>query len=314
MVDSPSGNLWAITSYFNPVGYRRRLENYRIFRQNLAVPLVTVELSFNGSFQLGPGDADILVQLHSGAVLWQKERLLNVALRSLPDSVDKVAWLDCDVVFESDDWAERACRALDEFALLHLFHERYEFPRDLALEHLDSWKADPTAQSAVYRVVVGEAAPEEVCVPGGVLKRSTTGLAWASRRDVIEQHGLYDACIVGNGDRAILSAALGKFDRFAQALEMNARREEHYLAWAKPYFNTTRGRVSYIQGRIFHLWHGDLNDRRHGERHRGFAQFDFDPFTDIAAGENGCWRWNSGKRKMHEFVRDYFKSRNEDGR
>src|SRR5262245_19902909 len=70
-----ASNLWAITCYFNPIGYQRRLENYHTFRQNLAVPLVTVELAFNGAFQLHSGDADILVQLRGGDVLWQKERL-----------------------------------------------------------------------------------------------------------------------------------------------------------------------------------------------------------------------------------------------
>src|SRR5215813_11905127 len=118
-----ASNLWAITCYFNPIGYHRRLENYHTFRQHLAVPLVTVELAFSGSFELQRGDADILVQLRGGDVLWQKERLLNLALKSLPDCCDKVAWLDCDVVFESDDWAARASQALDHVELLHLFHE-----------------------------------------------------------------------------------------------------------------------------------------------------------------------------------------------
>ena len=66
--------MWAITSYFNPVGYRRRLSNYRTFRADLAVPLVAVELSFDGRFELTDDDADILIQLSGGAVLWQKDR------------------------------------------------------------------------------------------------------------------------------------------------------------------------------------------------------------------------------------------------
>ena len=91
MVDPRSQSLWAITCYFNSVGYRRRLENYHTFRQHLKVPLVTVELSFDNKFQLASGDADILVQVRSTAVLWQKERLLNLALKSLPSECEKVA-------------------------------------------------------------------------------------------------------------------------------------------------------------------------------------------------------------------------------
>ena len=100
---------------------------------------------------------------------------------------------------------------------------------------------------------------------------------------------------------------------FAQALEMNARRTEHYLAWARPYFNRIQGRIGHIAGRVFHLWHGDLNNRRHQARHRPFAQFDFDPYTDIALDRNGCWHWNSEKPEMQAFVAHYFESRKEDG-
>ena len=44
--------MWAVTSYYNPAQFKRRSANYKIFRANLGVPLVTVELSFNGHFEL----------------------------------------------------------------------------------------------------------------------------------------------------------------------------------------------------------------------------------------------------------------------
>jgi hypothetical protein len=54
------GALWALTSYFNPLGYRRRIENYRQFRARLGAPLATVELGYGGRYDLGSGDGDIL--------------------------------------------------------------------------------------------------------------------------------------------------------------------------------------------------------------------------------------------------------------
>jgi hypothetical protein len=42
--------------------------------------------------------------------------------------------------------------------------------------------------------------------------------------------------------------------------------------------------------------------------------YDFDPAADIAVDSSGCWRWNSDKPAMHEFVRGYFATRYEDGR
>ena len=72
--------MWAMTSYINPMRYKRRFTNYKMFREKLGIPLVTVELSFDGHFELTDKDADILIQISGGAVLWQQNRLLNVAL------------------------------------------------------------------------------------------------------------------------------------------------------------------------------------------------------------------------------------------
>jgi hypothetical protein len=306
--------LWAITCYFNPVGYSRRLENYRVFRRRLTVPLVTVELSFDSAFQLCNEDADILVQIRGRDVMWQKERLLNIALERVPKHCDKVAWLDCDIVFGSDGWAERASRALDTSVVVHLFHERHDLPRHAIVDDLSCWSAPATSYSVVSKLAAGEARPEDLFFANAPLQRgSTAGLAWASRREVLEEHRLYDACILGTGDRAMLCAALGKLDYGARATLMNDRWRRHYLAWARPYSESVMGRVGSIQGRLFHLWHGDIKDRQYGERHGRLQAFDFDPVTDIALDDGGCWRWNSDKTALHAFVRSYFESRNEDG-
>ena len=114
--------MWALTTYFNPVRYKRRLSNYRIFRSNLSIPLVTVELSFDGEFELTKNDADVLIQLSGGAVLWQKERLLNIGIKSIPSAVENFAWIDCDILFGRSDWAKEAEEQLNErYSIVQLF-------------------------------------------------------------------------------------------------------------------------------------------------------------------------------------------------
>jgi hypothetical protein len=305
--------FWAITSYFNPAGYLSRLPNYRIFRSNLAVPLVTVELSFTGKFELGPGDADILVQVTGGDVLWQKERLLNLALASLPADCDYVAWIDCDVVFLNPDWRAQAVAALREFTLIQLFGERCNLEPG-ARPDPDAGPCDFLCESVARKIVMGTVEPADLykaSIP--LLRKSTAGLAWAMRHDVLEAHGFYDVCILGSGDRAILCAALGRFDYGIDAVGMGGRQIEHYLAWARPFYNTVRGEIGYIEGRVCHLWHGDLMNRRYSLRHEGLAPFGFDPFTDIVIDPKGCWRWKGNKTEMHDYVRGYFESRKEDG-
>lgn len=130
---------------------------------------------------------------------------------------------------------------------------------------------------------------------------------------MLDRHGLYDTRILRSGDRAMLCAAIGTLEHCTEALLMNDRQREHYLAWARPFFETVQGRIGYIPGLVLHLWHGEVKDRQHRVRDRAFAAFGFDPFSDIALNAHGCWRWSSDKRDLQVFVRRYFASRNEDG-
>jgi hypothetical protein len=304
--------LWAITSYFNPAGYRNRLKNYRIYRKRLGVPLVTVEFSCGGSFELGAGDADVLVQIRGPDLLWQKERLLNLALQSLPAGCDTVAWLDGDVVLTRADWPSAASRLLEEHPLVQLYHERYNLPPDTLPEQANGRHA--AGHAVAHQLRHHLVSPEAMGVPGSTHRLGIAlGLAWAARRRLLETHGFYDVGVLGGGDRALACAAFAQFDGLRDTWSLNPRWSEHFLAWARPFHADVRGEVGCVGGSCFHLWHGTRENRRYVERYRGFRAFDFDPGRDLAIDASGCWRWNSDKPEMHRYVRDYFHSRREDG-
>jgi hypothetical protein len=268
-------------------------------------------MSTVGRFELHRDDADIMVQLSDGDVMWQKERLLNTALRYLPNDCDIIAWLDCDVVFGDDKWPARARSALDSYRLVQLFGERCDiFPwYDFNLSDICAG-----APSRGYKIATGRYRIEREYREAGILVSdySVPGYAWAARRDLLQKHGLYDARIVGSGDLAILSAAMGEFDHYRKSHAMNARQIQHFRDWADPFFAEVAGNVGYIEGHIFHLWHGDRKDRRYETRQQSALKAGFDPFTDIAVAPSGCWRWNTDKPQLHRELRDYFASRNED--
>jgi hypothetical protein len=306
-------DLWAITSYFNPVRYRRRLSNFRTFRQRLKVPLVAVELSYADDFELQEPDADILIRLRGGAVLWQKERLLNLALQALPESCRYVAWLDCDVVFGSEHWAESAVRLLERFGMIQLFRDAHYLSPDRAAPGSET-DVELTRPSAAFSISSG--IPARTAIGHALNTRagtSATGFAWAARRTLLGQHGFFDACILGGGDRAMNCAATQCFEEMAKRHYWNKRQQDRYAAWAAPFYESVRGEIGYLEGDIFHLWHGNMPDRNTRTRHQGFQQYQFDPYIDIAIGANGCWQWNTEKPQMHDYVSRYFLSRREDG-
>jgi hypothetical protein len=300
--------LWAVTCYFNPMRYARRLANYREFRARLGAPLLAVELGYDGRFDLGDGDADAVLRLPGTDVMWQKERLLNVAIAALPPECAKVAWLDCDVVFPRAGWDERAARLLDRVPLAQLFrHARY-LGRDG-----DVARARPSLVSGV----ADGASPEE-CLrhpsPDARPGTYSCGLAWAARRALLAEHGLYDANIIGGGDRAIACAAYGCFGHEVEWHSLTPAQERHYRAWAASLHDAVAGAVGFLDEDLHHLWHGEVRDRAFGARHEGLARFGFDPHADIAVDAHGCWRWSSDKPDLHRYVRDYFAARAEDGR
>jgi hypothetical protein len=290
--------------------YQRRRANYRAFRERLNVPLVAVELAYGPDFELTERDADILIQLRGRDVMWQKERLLNVALRALPKSCRRVIWTDCDIVFEADDWSERVSRLLDRFILVQAFSLAHHLsPGGMPAETGTSILF--TQPSVVLTMASGT---QEGANPFGRptgAGSTNKGLAWATHRELLDETGFYDACIVGGGDLAMVAAAYGCFDVVMR--NMNDKQKEHYLAWATPCYEMFGAGTSFLDCRLFHLWHGEVDNRSYRERHDGLRRHDFDPFEDITHDANGSWRWNTNKPEMHEYVRDYFASRKEDG-
>jgi hypothetical protein len=135
----------------------------------------------------------------------------------------------------------------------------------------------------------------------------------AARRELLDKHGLYDACIVGGGDRALLAGASGGFEEVTEAYAMNRPQQMHFLTWAEQLREAARGEIGCVPGDLIHLWHGEMSDRRTPERYFEFAGFNFNPYEDIALDPGGCWQWNSGKSAMHAYLREYFAARNEDG-
>lgn len=298
--------LWAITSFFNPAGYRRRLLNYRRFRAALRIPLAAVELSFNGSWELAHDDADILVRVADGDVMWQKERLLNLVLAQLPPECRYVAWIDGDVLMQDSRWPERAVQALATTPVVQLFST----VRHVGNSGSAVAGAADRAQSAAACVLGGQ--PPSVIV--GTMNTYAHGYALAARRDVLERHGLYDRCVIGGGDTALLGAAYGVPEVIAEGWRMSAAQRDHYSRWAAGFHADVRGRVGALGGEIHHLWHGDLADRRYGLRHADLEPHRFDPNLDIHLGSDGAWRWAGDKPGLHALLRDYFRDRHEDGR
>jgi len=135
----PVDDLWIVTSYFNPAGYRTRRANYDVFAERIiesGLKLFVIECALGGApFELAA--APHVMQVRARAALWHKERLLNLAFARLPRECAKLAWLDADIVFDNPNWAVETSRLLDR----HAFVQPFEHP-------CASWRATNTPRAA----------------------------------------------------------------------------------------------------------------------------------------------------------------------
>lgn len=289
--------LWAVTAVFNPTGRRNLLAHYQRFRAELPIPLAVAELSFDGSWELAEHDADLLLRVTDGDVLWQRERLVNLLVAKLPPECEYVAWIDADLLFQNPDWPQHTVEKLASVPLTQLFSTACHLAQDGSVP--------PAGLPSAAAVALRGETPFRPKVKHG--------MAWAARRELIEQHGLYDGCVIGGADTVLLGAAYGVPEIVVDDKHMSAAQRDHYTRWAAGFYADVKGQVGAVDGEIHHLWHGDLVNRRYSLRHEDLAHHDFDPHTDIRLGAEGAWRWASDKPALHALLRDYFRNRQEEG-
>jgi hypothetical protein len=305
-----ASGLWAVTSYYNPMGYESRRTNYDIFiglLRESGINVLTVECAFGDQpFDL-PESIDV-VRVHSKSLLWQKERILNLALPWLPPSCKYVAWLDCDLVFTNPNWARDTVRLLDEVPIVQVF----ETCNRLAKNHVQDVGDDKRKQSFALMV----ANDPSVLKTGRFGAHGHTGYGWAARREVLERHGLYEYAIAGGADHYMSHAIMGDHDSVCIWRSMCglANQLRHFQDWAEPFFETVQGHVRAVPGEVLHLWHGDLANRRYNIRFMEFEQFGFDPYKDLCAVPGRPFEFSPdiNKPDLIEWLRSYFEQRRED--
>lgn len=284
--------LAAVTCIFNPHGYKNIIRNYFTFRRHYnGPPLYTVELSFTGNFECP--DAEMKLLGNDSNFMWQKERLLNILIESLPDKVDRIAWIDADVLFMNPQWEKGTEEALEQFPVVQLFS---------AAHVLDSF-------GRIVDTHPGYCHLQRYPHLGSLWGR--TGYAWAARREAIPG-GLMDDHILGSGD-LLMAEAWHNQRTCAQREIKNVNWYRRWDEWAKKYYTGSQGRLGFVWGDVVHLFHGDYAKRQYVPRLEIFQKYDYDPFMDIRKDHNGVWVWNSEKPGMHKAIKDYFSVRDEDG-
>jgi len=329
-------DFWAISAYYNLAGWSSRPRNYRLFRSAIQLPLLTVEWHPTGNFQLRPGDADRLIQIDGGDAMWQKERLLGIALAALPAHVKYVVWVDGDVLFCDPHWHERTRELLDRSAVVQPFSAAAYLDREttLALDQsiatnpgsigveglirrrsfldLRDEVGDRIARVDLDQRFVTSASTNEYKVQD----RPAYGHAWAARADVLRRIQFYERCVFGAGDLLFCYGILGRGEDLI-ANHCSAGWNFYgdcasYRTWMDRAADVTAGNVGAVEGTLLHLFHGSLAQRQYKSRLDGLIPLGIDLDRDVHAAEGRPWSWRRERPELTSYFLEYMHRRQED--
>ncbi len=312
------GEIWGITTFFNPAKYKNKQKNYQIFRKSVkrqGLNLLTIELIFDGNkFEINKEDAEILVQIKgsSSSIMWQKERLLNLALAYLPTNCDKIVWLDCDLIFTKENWVTETAKKLENYPLI----QPYAWSVRLKKEDHPTRPKGKLLRGNQERASFHSIAYGVAKYGRGVLHQryhefGNPGYAWAGRREFITRIGFFDRAILGSADYLM---ALGFFgvERSVDSKNHSSSIIEAWKLWRGQIKKSEIGKVGYCPGTVLHLWHGDIIDRKYEERNSILNSAKFEFVKDLDIDSSGLWCWKNNNTKLKKNIENYFKFRRED--
>ena len=279
--------------FFDYIGSARILMNYLYMVEKLKlanIPVFTLELVINGK---QPKIKDAF-HVYGSSFLFQKEHLLRLLETYIPPKFTKLACLDADIIFDNPDWYDTLSEALETHDVIQPFKEAFWL-------NLDYTEIQLTAQSVCN---YNPKLRTKFFTPG--LVKFHTGFGWCFRREWYNKVGYYDLAVIGSGD-TVFSHALFNFTQIPKSQEFNLYLQTMYTWWEK---NTGDVRFSSLNTKVYHMYHGSINNRQYYDRYKPFKEYT--NIEDIISkNENDAYELIVPELNEHMF--NFFKTRNDDG-
>jgi len=273
-----------ICSYFNYLHDKKRKENYVKFRKHFKHDLLTVEVAQDKSEFFIDDSIQILAKKEN--LFWQKERCFNIALQSLPEKIDKIVWVDTDIIFHNENWLDDLDKILDD----HPFAQPFERVVELDNTYNHNLNCFSYAKLLYDKIHNGTK----------IFGSTAPGLSWGCRRSVLPD-GYYDKHIVGSNDCMQIYAWIGDiFNK--KILEMPNSLILDFLEYYRQIENCTGSRIGYCKGVVEHLYHGFYKKRGYNSRSKILAN-NFD-VKDLEVDNNLLYKLNN-EEKLNEIMQHF---------
>lgn len=288
--------------YFSPAGYRLPAQHLQTVVQTLnaqGVPLCVIQARYQGQQAEPVPSAIPQAVLDTESLLFHKERLWNIAARTLTDA-ENLVFIDADIVFSTTAWLDRTLAKLKTCDVV----QPYETARWLD----ESGRVDMERQPTAAAIARGIAPTFDKYHPG-------YGVAM-TRKAFDALGGFYDVASSGNGD-ALFFLGLRDTPEHQRVESWYGKRQDptvdaqSYVAW-KRRAASLRLKVDAVPGvKATHLWHGTRKNRQYITRSLLFPRRPDGEFDTVEA-PTGLHEWRDVDAS-NDSVRSYFVGKRDDG-
>ena len=339
-IESEKQFAWFVTAISNPAQWKTRYCLAQNFRrhvtQDLRANIITIECAFGtGGFHVteNTGEADLAtsstvtengvrmidVQVRNKSWTWLKENLQNIAVSSLPTSAKYLIFCDADVEFTNRNIVEHVIYALGHTKVVQPFEtccdlgnegQVIQVHRSFGACHSKGMVWRPRLKKDRKGKTYGVYHEDTPPASHDLINNWHPGFCLAMKRETYSKlGGLLQIACAGAGDHHMVCSFIGRAeDSFPKTVHKNYR--EMVLAWQTRADKVVGGNFGYVHGTILHHFHGPKKNRQYISRWSIITDNQYDPKEDIYYNSDGVMELQ--KRKLHDDIRRYFKSRNED--
>jgi hypothetical protein len=253
-------------------------------------------------------------RIYTESLLWHKEALLNKIISELPKKYKYVFWVDADVIFTNKNWLVEAVEKLKCGAeILQPFEYCVHLNKDEMKPgfNVDNYRgtvSDPNNRhKQLWRSFSANYATTNYSGDENYDRHGHVGFAWGAKREVLEKVPLYDKALIGGADHVIAHAAAGQICHSCIKKSFTDNLDE-VIAWSRLFYMQVKGRIGYVKGDLYHIWHGDIDKRQYLKRVQEFtAKTKSITFRD----SNGLYVTRD--RRHIEYMDNYFRNREVSG-
>jgi hypothetical protein len=340
--------LYIVTCVANPIGWDSRI---RLARQAvnswLTEPNVHVTLV---ECAYGSRDYDLAdlasprvnhIPVRANTMVWSKECLQNIGLRSLPSEARKVGLFDADITFRKQGWATETIRALDLYHVVQPWTNCIDLgPNGEIIQvftsfcHLLRQGKPVVGISNPMLSKIGVSEPEAKYPPhhhhhhhhhhhkhhhgfGETVEKINAyphpGFATAWQSDVLMNHigGLFELGGMGAGDHHMMLSLINHGHK-----SVPTKVHPNYLhsvnTWQQRAFHHVNQKIGIVHQSIEHPFHGKKKNRAYNERWQMFIDHQFDPYTDLKRNQYNVLEFSGSKPLLERSFDLYMRQRHED--